>query len=59
MEARVLFRRLAAREAGFFVSQECGGVALTGGGPVDYRSVIFGLGFLVWVFWFGLSAVRR
>ena len=41
MEARVLFRRLAARDAGFFVSQECGGVALTGGGPVDYRSVIW------------------
>jgi hypothetical protein len=40
MEARVLMC-LVAPGAGFFLSQECGGSALTGCGRVDYRSVIW------------------
>ena len=59
MEARGLFHCLAAGGAGFFVSQECGGLALTGGGRVDYRSVIFGLGFRFGFLNLRLSAVRR
>jgi hypothetical protein len=41
--------RQVARDAGFFVSQECGVWALTGGGPLHYRSVIWGFVFVSWV----------